>query len=118
MSGTGTPIWPSRSLMCGTAAAASSRSTVMRTSSEPAARQRRDLPRGPIDVGGVGIGHRLHDDRRAAADHHAADIHRYRSVTLRQCHSQSLRAPELPAQYGTPDCAATTRTLFVRVGIS
>src|SRR5439155_19812797 len=31
-----TPCWSRRSLMCGTAAAASSRSTVMRTSSEPA----------------------------------------------------------------------------------
>ena len=55
-------------------------------------RQRRHLPRGPIHVGRIGIGHRLHHDRRTAADHHAADIHRYRSVTLRQCHSQSLRA--------------------------
>src|SRR6516162_3225794 len=34
--GTATPICVSRSLMCGTAAAASSRSTVTRTSSEPA----------------------------------------------------------------------------------
>ena len=40
------------------------------------ARQRRHLPRGSLDVGGVGIGHRLHDDRRAAADRHAADIDR------------------------------------------
>src|ERR1700676_5504232 len=36
MIGTPTPIRPRRSLMCGTAAAASSRSTVMRTISEPA----------------------------------------------------------------------------------
>ncbi len=32
------------------------------------ARQRRDLPRRRLDVGGVGVGHRLHGDRRAAAD--------------------------------------------------
>ena len=30
--------------------------------------QRRDLADGRIDVGGVGVGHRLNDDRRAAAD--------------------------------------------------
>ena len=36
--------------------------------------ERRDLLRSALDVGGVGIGHRLDDDRRAAADHHAADI--------------------------------------------
>ncbi len=27
-----------------------------------------------LDVGGVGVRHRLHDDRRAAADRHAADV--------------------------------------------
>ncbi len=31
-------------------------------------RQSRDLARGRLDVGGVGVGHRLHDDRRAAAN--------------------------------------------------
>ena len=31
-------------------------------------RQRRDLARGRLDVGGVGVGHRLDDDRRAAAN--------------------------------------------------
>ena len=31
--------------------------------------KRRDLAGGRLDVGGVGIGHRLDDDRRAAADH-------------------------------------------------
>ncbi len=31
-------------------------------------RQRRDLARGRLDVGGVGVGHRLHDDRRAPAN--------------------------------------------------
>ena len=32
------------------------------------ARERRDLARRRLDVGGVGVGHRLHRDRRAAAD--------------------------------------------------
>ena len=36
--------------------------------------QRGDLGDGLVDVGRVGVGHRLHDDRRAAADQHAADI--------------------------------------------
>ena len=31
-------------------------------------RQRRDLARGRLDVGGVGVGHRLDDDRRAPAN--------------------------------------------------
>ena len=60
--------------MPGTAAAASSRSTVMRTISEPARWQRGDLRDRLVDIGGVGVGHRLDDDRRAAADHHAADM--------------------------------------------
>jgi hypothetical protein len=38
---------------------------VMRTISEP----------GALHVGGVGIGHRLHDDGRIAADDDAAYIH-------------------------------------------
>ena len=33
-----------------------------------------NLRDGLVDIGGVGVGHRLHDDRRAAADDHAADI--------------------------------------------
>ncbi len=47
----------------------------MRTSSEPARAQRRHLPHGAVNIGRVGIGHRLHDDRRAAAHDDAADIH-------------------------------------------
>ena len=74
----------SRSLMCGTAAAASSRSTVMRTSSEPARASAATWRDGAVDVGRVGVGHRLHDDRRAAADDHAADIDRNRLVAA-QC---------------------------------
>ena len=36
--------------------------------------QRRRLADGALDVGGVGVGHRLHDDGRIAADDHAADV--------------------------------------------
>ena len=35
--------------------------------------ERRDLRHRRVDVGGVGVGHRLDDDRRAAADHHGPD---------------------------------------------
>ena len=62
---------PSR--ICGTAAAASSRSTVMRTISEPARDKCCDLGDRALDIGGVGVGHRLHHDRRAAADGDIAD---------------------------------------------
>ena len=34
------------------------------------------------DVRGVGVGHRLHDDRRAAADRDAGDVDRPRAVPL------------------------------------
>src|SRR6476620_8893623 len=37
------------------------------------ARQRSDLRDRAFDIGGVGIGHRLHDDRRTAADGDIAD---------------------------------------------
>ena len=59
--------------MCGTAAAASSRSTVMRTSSEPARASAATWLAVAVDVGGVGIGHRLHDDRCTPADGYIAD---------------------------------------------
>ena len=36
-------------------------------------RQGRDLPGGRLDVRGVGVGHRLDDDRRAPADLDPAD---------------------------------------------
>ena len=60
--------------MCGTALAASSRSTVMRTISEPARASAAAWRTVPSDVGRVGVGHRLHDDRRVAADDDAADV--------------------------------------------
>jgi len=60
--------------MRGTAAAASSR-------------QRRHLARRRLDVGGVGVGHRLDDDRRPAADCHgmsaAADAHAHGGAARR-----------------------------------
>ncbi len=60
--------------MCGTAAAASSRSTVIRTSSEPARASAATWRAVPSTIGGVGVGHRLDDDGRIAADDDAADI--------------------------------------------
>ena len=45
--------------------------------------ERRDLPCGSLHIGGVGIGHRLHDDRGAAADRDAADIDGNRGVARR-----------------------------------
>ena len=42
------------------------------------AMQRGDLRHRLVDIGRVGVGHRLDDDRRAAADDHAADIDRNR----------------------------------------
>jgi hypothetical protein len=44
-------------------------------------RERGDLPRGAFDIGRVGIGHGLHDDRRAAAHGYAADADCDRFVT-------------------------------------
>jgi hypothetical protein len=38
-------------------------------------RQRLDLGRGSFGIGGVGVGHRLHHDGRAAADQDAPDRH-------------------------------------------
>jgi hypothetical protein len=34
-----------------------------------------DLPRGRFGIGGIGVGHGLHHNRRAAAQHHLADQH-------------------------------------------
>jgi hypothetical protein len=39
--------------------------------------ERRHLPGGSLHVGGIGVGHRLDDDRAAAADAHTSDVHRY-----------------------------------------
>ena len=84
-----------RSRICGTASAASSRSTVMRTSSEPA-RARSATARRPFDIGRIGVGHRLHDDRGVAADGHAADVDRDgRSARYARAHRHRRRCPAL-----------------------
>ena len=44
------------------------------------------LLQGRVDIGGVGVAHRLHDDGRAAADVDAADVDAGRLVTLPRCH--------------------------------
>ena len=62
--------------MSGTAAAAASLLTVMRTSSRAGVGERGDLERGGVGVGGVRVGHRLDDDRVRGADEHAADVDR------------------------------------------
>ena len=46
------------------------------------ARQRRDLSRRLLDVGGIGVGHGLHDDGRVAADDDAADVDGHRPAAL------------------------------------
>jgi hypothetical protein len=45
-------------------------------------RQRRHLPYRLLDIGGVGIGHGLHDDGRATTHEHAAHIHGHRPAAL------------------------------------
>ena len=76
----------------GTALAASSRSTVMRTSSEPA-RARAETGDGGGDVGRVGVRHRLHGDRRAAAHDDAADRDRDRDAAGSDVVGHQVRSP-------------------------
>ena len=68
MSGAVQPASSMRRLISGTAAAASGTLTVTRTISEPASPQLDALLRRGRRIGRVGHRHRLHDDRRAAAD--------------------------------------------------
>ena len=42
--------------------------------------ERGHLAGGPLHIGGIGIGHRLHDDGRTAAHRDAGDVDRYRFV--------------------------------------
>ena len=59
------------------------------------ARQRRDLRDRAFDIGGVGVGHRLHDDRRTAADLDVTDLHAHGLVELQQLHGFSMVASSL-----------------------
>ena len=68
------PCLSSCSTMGATAAAASSLLTVTRTSSEPGARQRRNLLDGRGNVSGIRVRHGLHHNRCIAA--HANPIDR------------------------------------------
>ena len=70
-----TPASSIRCLISGTAAAASGRLTVIRTSSEPACASSMHCRGGRVDVGRVGVGHRLHGDGRAAADLDRTDLY-------------------------------------------
>ena len=50
-----------------------------------------DLLDGGRDISGVGIGHRLHDDRGIAADRDRADMHRHRAAAgLVDGHAQGV----------------------------
>ena len=80
MSGAVQPASSIRCLISGTAAAASGRFTVTRTISEPASASSMHCCAVPAGVGRVGHRHRLHDDRRAAADLDAADADADRAV--------------------------------------
>jgi hypothetical protein len=62
------------------------------------ASERRHLLRSSLDVGGVGIGHRLDDHRRAAADDDAADIDRNGPAAFLRCGRCGHRA--LPCHSG------------------
>ena len=75
MSGAVQPASSIRCLISGTAAAASGRLTVTRTISDPASASSMHCCAVAARVGGVGHRHRLHDDRRAAADLDASDFH-------------------------------------------
>ena len=74
MSGAVQPASSIRCLISGTAAAASGRLTVIRTISDPASASSTHCCAVPARVGGVGHRHRLHDDRRAAADLNGGDL--------------------------------------------
>ena len=74
MSGAAQPASSIRCLISGTAAAASGTFTVTRTSSDPASASSMHCARRRRRIGRVGHRHRLHDDRRAAADEDAANF--------------------------------------------
>ena len=64
-------------------------------------RELRHLPRGRLHIGGIRVGHGLHDDGRAAADRHAADI---TATDWRRCCGPAsvifASSAQLPVQVG------------------
>ena len=75
MSGAVQPASSIRCLISGTAAAASGMLTVTRTISDPASASSMHCCAVAARIRRVGHRHRLDDDRRAAADLDAADLH-------------------------------------------
>ena len=88
------PSSRSFSTMRGTAAADSGLLTVTRTSSEPARHSSATCFDGRGDVGGVGVGHRLHHHRCVAADQDVADAHLAASAGAARGRTTSLRAAD------------------------
>ena len=70
-------------------------------------REARDLDRGAVRIRGVGVGHRLDDDRVRRPDQHTPDVDRdrgppYRTELVGRCHGQ------LPP----PNCLAMSNTVI------
>jgi len=78
--------------------------------------QRFDLGDRGRDIGSIGVGHRLHDDRRAAPDRDPADECNFRPTTADQrstqgahfqiSHAYSLKCAPLPARLPGIGCGA------------
>ena len=105
------PAVARRATISGTARGCSSLLTVTRTSSEPA-RQRRDLLGGSRRVRGVGVGHRLHDDRMARTDGDAAHADRDCLSSRSERHWEKRESGSTGKSKRTPCCACTTGRSF------
>ena len=84
----------------GTARAASSVLTVSRTNSEPACQSACTWATRAGDIGGIGIGHRLHHHRRTAADRHMADQDAACRAADDGCIQAHCRVPLIPKSNG------------------
>ena len=89
MMGTRTPNLSRVSTILGTAAAACSVLTVTRTNSDPARASAMTWLTVDGHIGGVRIGHGLHDDRMIAPYPHTSDVYRYRPSTGFYSHASS-----------------------------
>ena len=72
------------------------------------ARQRLDLLRRALDVGRVGVGHRLHDDGRGSADRHAADVHG-EGLAARMAHAFTSPRPSSSVEVQVVSCQRASR---------